>query len=158
MGKYEKLLNEAENKVIVIEKYFKSDAKGLCKGRKVGISKAIQTSHEKVCILAEELGHYYTTCGEIIDQSILDNRRQERRARAWAYEKLVPISSFINAYERRLQGRHELAELLDVTEDFINEALEHYKGKYGLYINMGEYTIMFEPLHVIKKIRGGMDG
>ena len=42
------------------------------------------TDIEKSCVLAEELGHYYTTVGDILDQSDDGNRKQERRARLWA--------------------------------------------------------------------------
>ena len=32
---------------------------------------------EKACVLAEELGHHYTTVGDIIDQKESENRKQE---------------------------------------------------------------------------------
>ena len=38
---------------------------------------------EKASVLAEELGHYYTTVGNILDQEDAGNRKQEHKARTW---------------------------------------------------------------------------
>ena len=60
MCNYDELLYEANEKGLeIVEKYFKSDAKGLCKGNKIGIRKDL-SSNEKACVLAEEIGHYET--------------------------------------------------------------------------------------------------
>ena len=89
---YEHLLIEADNlRIDVIEKDFHSDAKGLCKGSRIGINKKIRTTVEKACILAEELGHYYTTVGNILDQNKIENIKQERIARLWAYDKQIGL-------------------------------------------------------------------
>ncbi len=151
MGIYEKLLVEADKHgVAIIEKHFKSKAKGLLKGTRIGISKSLKTSVEKACVLAEELGHYHTTVGDIIDQSKIQNRKQERQARAWAYYKLVPFDGFIEAYEAGITGNHDLAEFLDITEEFLQEAITYYYEKYGLYVEIDNYIIYFEPLGVMK--------
>jgi len=98
MNIYSKLLVEAEkNKMTISEKRFKSKAKGLIYGNKIGISKALSTEAERACILAEELGHYHTTHGNIINQAILGNKKQERKARMWAHEKLIPLTSILEA-------------------------------------------------------------
>ena len=95
------------------------------------------TSTEKGCILAEELGHHYTSVGSIIDQSNLNNRRQERRAREWAYQRLVPLDTLIEALNSGARNFHELAEFIGVTEDFLREAVERYYEKYGVFHTMG---------------------
>ena len=151
MNGYERLLVETEiNEIIVIEKYFKSKAKGLCKNNKIGISKRLQSISEKTCVLAEELGHYYTTIGDILDQSKIDNRKQERKARAWGYEKLVPINSLIQASKERVKNRHELAKYLNVTEKFLIDALKYYAEKYGPFYKFDNHVVYFEPLYVLK--------
>lgn len=152
MNTYEKLLIDAENEgVIVIEKYFKSKSKGLCKNNKIGISKTIKTSSEKACILAEELGHYHTTAGNIIDQSKTENRRQELKARKWAVKKLIRVEDFIKAFKSGVSNRAELADFLNVTEEFVEMTIEHFKGIYGYSHTIGEYTIFFGPLTVFKR-------
>jgi hypothetical protein len=74
MHTYEKMLIDASNNGFeIVEKNFKSDAKGLCKGRKIGIRKDMSDT-EKACVLAEELGHYYTSVGNILDQNNVNNK------------------------------------------------------------------------------------
>ena len=105
---------------------------------------------EKGCVLAEELGHHYTTYGNILDEKDIRNVKQEKRARNWGYEKLVDIISIINAFNARTRNRYEIAEYLGVTEEFLQEAIDHYKGKYGLCHGVEGYIIRFEPLWVGK--------
>ncbi|MFR3185139.1 MAG: ImmA/IrrE family metallo-endopeptidase [Ruminococcus sp.] len=150
MNAYEQLLSSSGENIIVVEKNFKSQAKGLCKGNKIGISKAISTSTEKACILAEELGHHYTTVGNILGQSSVSNRKQELRARMWAYNKLIGLIGIIKSYEHGCQSYHEMAEYLDVTEEFLRDALKRYHQKYGVCTTVDNYIIYFEPLGVVK--------
>ena len=149
---YEDLLIESSSiNVDVKEKKFNSKAKGLCFNNQIAINANIKTSREKKCILAEELGHYHTTCGDIINQNDIRNRKQELIARRWAYRKLVGIPSLIQAYKDNIHGKHELAEYLNVTEEFIEESIEYYKKRYGLFYSTDEYIIYFEPLGVLEK-------
>lgn len=151
MNAYEQLLSSSGENIIVVEKNFKSQAKGLCKGNKIGISKAISTSTEKACILAEELGHYYTTVGNILDQSSVSNRKQELRARMWAYNRQIGLLGIIKSYEHGCRNLYDMAEYLEVTEEFLKDALERYRQKYGMYTAVDNYIIYFEPgLGVVK--------
>lgn len=154
MNEYEKLVNECEeNNINVIEKNFKSNAKGLIKGNKIGISAKIDTIAEKRCVLAEELGHYHTTTGNILDQSNLENRKQEYKARKWSYNKLVGTENIIKAFQCGCKDKFEIAEFLNVTVEFLEESIECYKKVYGVFVNVGEYTIIFTPnLAVVKSI------
>lgn len=148
---YKKLLNDLKY-VEIVEVPLRGKIKGLYSDGVVGISKYIRTSNEKACILAEELGHYHTTYGNILDQSKIENRKQERRARAWAYEKLVPLTSILEAHWTGIQNQYELAEFLEVTEEFLHEAITYYKSKHGLYYEIDNCLIYFEPLGVVEKI------
>lgn len=151
MNAYEQLLSSSVENIIVVEKNFKSQAKGLCKGNKIGISIAISTSTEKACILAEELGHHYTTVGNILDQSSVSNRKQELRARMWAYNKLIGLLGIVKSYEHGCRSLYDMAEYLEVTEEFLKDALERYRQKYGMYTIVDNYIIYFEPgLGVVK--------
>lgn len=152
MNAYEQLLSSSDKQVVIIEKKFRSKAKGLCKGNKIGISTDIDTSAEKACILAEELGHYYTTYGDILDQSDTGNRKQELRARKWAYDRQVGLIGIIRCYEHGCQSIAEMADYLEVTEEFLHEALSHYRSKYGLSTNIDRYIIYFEPALFVGKI------
>jgi len=123
--------------------------KGLYADGVIGISKHI-SSTEKACVLAEELGHHYTSTGDILDQDDIKNRKQERRARAWGYEVKLPLTKIIDAYKARCTNRDDMIEYLDVTEEYLAEALNFYRQKHGQYYKIDRYTITLDPLGVIE--------
>jgi hypothetical protein len=148
---YERLLNEAAKLgIYTYEKPLIHTTKGLYSDNVILINQTIPTNVEKACILAEELGHYHTSTGNIIDQTKLSNRKQEYRALHWAYERLVPLSSIVQAHKSGIRNRHELAVQLNVTEEFLESALKRYQEKYGLMVSVGNYTVSFEPLGIIE--------
>lgn len=148
---YDNLLNEAaQQEICTYEKPLKHTIKGLYSDNVIWVNKNLQTNTEKICILAEELGHHHTTVGDILNQSKLPNRKQEQRAMWWAFQKLIPLSAIVQAHKTGIHNRHELAEFLDVTEDFLKAALKRYQEKYGLWVAVGKYTICFEPLGVLE--------
>lgn len=138
----------------IIENYgFKSSRiKGLYSDNIIALSDSIDNKKEKSCILAEELGHYYTTFGNILDQSNIESHKQELRARLLAYNKRIGLTGVINAYDAGCQSLFEMAEYLDVTEDFLKDALEAYRGKYGEYTTIDNYIVYFEPSLGVMKI------
>ena len=145
---YEEL--QLQNSTLHIKEMCLSDVNGL-KGFYVDGNIAIKhdmTNTEKACVLAEELGHHYTTVGNILDQSKAENRKQERRARLWAYRKMFDLVDLVSAYKYGCRNRYEVAEYLGVTEQFLEDALHTYKEKYGLYTKIDRYMICFEPLTV----------
>lgn len=150
---YEKLLHEAyQLGVEVYEQPMLPKNKGLYSDNVIWINKFLPSTIEKGCVLAEELGHHHTSCGDILDQSKLINRKQEKRARNWAYKRLIPLTSFIDAHRDGVMNRYELAFYLGVTEPFIEETLERYKEEFGVFTIVDEYTVYFEPLGILEKI------
>lgn len=150
---YETLLIEAEDEEIeVIEVQFKSKRiKGLyCDG--VIATNKNMCSKNKACVLAEELGHHYKTYGNILDQSIIANVKEERKARVWAYNRLVSLTKLTEAFDAGIKNRYELSEYLGVTEKFIDDALNYYHQKYGIYQRIGVYVIYFNPLRISKDL------
>ena len=107
--------------------------------------KSGMTSTKTADTLAEELGHHYTTVGNILDQTNLEARKQERAARIWAYNLRIPLLDLVKAYKAHCQNTFEMAEYLDVSEDTLKEALEFYRQKYGIGVMVGDYYIRFEP-------------
>lgn len=120
------------------------DLKGLYYDKNIAIEKTM-SSKEKACVLAEELGHHYTTYGNIISQDSVSDRKQELRARLWAYDKQIGLLGLVKSYEHGCRTKLEIAEFLDVTEDFLTCALERYRQKYGIYATIDNYIIYFEP-------------
>ena len=102
--------------------------------------------------IAEELGHYYTTVGDILDQSKPENRKQERQARLWAYNKQIGLIGLVRAFEHGCQNRFEIAEYLEVTEEFLEECIECYRNKYGICKRVDNYVVYFTPYLAIIKI------
>ncbi|MDG0765417.1 ImmA/IrrE family metallo-endopeptidase [Bacillus halotolerans] len=146
---YESLLIESEDTVTVFEKKLSRRIKGLYSDGIVWINKKLSNTEKRV-VLAEELGHHFTTAGQILDQSTIQNRKQELRARNWAYKKLVPLNKIVQAHKAGIKNRYELAEFLNVTEKFLDEALKRYIEEYGLYKEVNGLTICFQPLGVIE--------
>lgn len=148
---YEALLEKAhEEELVVKEKPLKYN-NGRIKGKRIAIRKDIETNIEKACVLAEELGHHYTSVGNIIDLTDIQNRKQERRARLWAYNQQIGLSGLVQAFEHGCTSRFEVAEYLEVTEDFLTDAVECYKSKYGTYTTVDNYIVYFIPYLMIGK-------
>ena len=121
-----------------------SGLKGLYYNGNIAIEKKL-TQNQKACVLAGELGHHYTTVGNILDQSDTDSMKQERKARLWAYNKLIGLSGIIQGYKAHCRNRHELADCLHVSEEFLQEAIDCYREKYGCSVKLDNYVIMFGP-------------
>lgn len=150
---YEELIDENPN-VNIMDRHFNSDnIKGLYCNGNIAINDKIKTTTEKTCILAEELGHYHTSSGVIIDMQNTSNRKQEHVARMWSYNKLIGIQGFIDAFEHHCTNLYETAEYLSVTEEFLIETINAYMHKYGCYIRYKEYVIEFNynSVGIIKK-------
>ncbi len=152
MTTYEDLLMEADAQNLITKEKNLPVSKGRIKGKRIAIKKGL-TEKEKKCILAEELGHYYTGCGDILDQSSVLNRKQERRGRIHAYNRLVSLMDIISAYENKCKSISESAEYLDVPEDFLADTLSYYKAKYGTSVNVDRYVIFFEPYLAVLVLR-----
>ena len=149
---YEQLLTAADQEGLLVKEQPLTEHDGLIRGRRVAIRQKITTQKEKSCVLAEELGHYYTSSGNILDQTKIENRKQEYRARLYGYNLKIGLTGLIRAYEAGCRNLYEMAEYLDATEEYLMEAIDCYKSKYGLCTSIDNYIIYFEPLAVIKLI------
>ena len=125
MNAYERLQEEAcEDGIEVVDYTFESDRiKGLYCDGVVAIKKDMDST-QKACTLAEEMGHHHTSVGNIIDMESAQNRKQERQARLWAYNKQIGLIGLVRAFEHGCQNRFEIAEYLEVTEEFLEECIE----------------------------------
>ena len=149
---YEQLLTVADRDGLLVKEQPLQVHDGLISGKRIAIRKDIQTQTEKSCVLAEELGHYYTSTGNILDQSVIDNRKQEYRARLYGYNLKIGLTGLIRAFESGCHNLYEVAEYLDATEEYVQEALQCYRAKYGVYAIVDNYTIFFEPSFAVMKM------
>ena len=160
MNKYEELLQDASDDNVRVYESFDLNGDddvtdkidGLYIDGNIALDKDLQTSAEKVCVLSEELGHHHTSFGNIIDMQDIQNIKQERKARVWAYDKLIGLTGLIRAYERHCQSQYEVAEYLNVTEEFLCEALNYYRARYGEFTTIDHYIVRFIPALSIAKL------
>lgn len=147
MNKLEKLEQDAFEANVRVHDYYlgEESLRGIYVNGNVAINTSVNNSIEKTCVLAEELGHHHTSVGNILDMDLTGNRKQERQARLWAYDKLIGLRRIVNAFQHGCQNRYEIAEYLEVTEDFLDECISCYRDKYGVGTTLDDYYIMFIP-------------
>ena len=142
---YERLLDKARVHGLTVREFPFVFYDGLIKGRKIGIRKSIETSAQKADVLAEEIAHHQYNVGDILDQSVTENRKQEHQARGHAYDDRFGLPGIIRAYNAGCRTQYEISEYLGVSESFLKEAVEHYISKYGESVVYERYTITFIP-------------
>lgn len=62
---------------------------------------------------------------------------------------MLQFQDIIRAYEHGCQSRYDIADYLNLSEDFLQNAINYYKDKYGTYVTYDNYIIYFEPLGVL---------
>lgn len=129
MTKYEELMARYDN-LHIEERPMKND--GLYADGCIWINGNMPECR-RYCILAEEIGHYETSVGDILDQNDANNRRQENTARKWAYNKILPIENILFALQDGHTEIWDMAEYLEIDEEFLRGALKHY-GLLDIYI------------------------
>ena len=129
MTKYEELLDFAYTQGIEVYEFpFQSERiKGLYADNVIGINSNLKTSAEKITILAEELGHHYTTVGDITDTSNPDNAWQEAKARLWGFRKLVSRELIIDALRHGCKTIFETADYLELPVDYLVRAMSTFQ-------------------------------
>lgn len=123
--------------------------RGLYADNVICLNRFIPTMTERTCVLAEEIGHHHRSVGNILHQATVVQRKQELQGKWWAFQYLVPCSRIIDAYHERISGRHDLAEWLGVTEEFLQGSIDFYTARHGTCLRYNDqYTIHFDPLGV----------
>ena len=96
---YEQLLTAADQEGLLVKEQPLIGHDGLIRGSRIAIRKDIETQAEKSCVLAEEIGHYRTSSGNILDQNKVESRKQEYRARLYGYNLKIGLTGLISTYE-----------------------------------------------------------
>ena len=142
---YEELLEEASNNGLVVREKALSSSDGLIYKNRIAISDRLETSAEKACVLAEKIGHYHTAVGDIVNLQNIENLKQEQKGRLHGYNRMIGLRGIIDAFNAGCQSRHEIADFLEVTEEFLQEAIDCYRDKYGICTTIDNYVIYFIP-------------
>ena len=80
------------------------------------------------------------------------NRKQERQARLWGYNRSIGLFGLIRAYEHGCKDKYEIADYLDVTDEYLEECINCYRDKYGVYKIVDNYIVYFIPNLAVFKI------
>lgn len=87
---------------------------------------AYENSAEERVHLAHELGHCMTGSFYNIYSNFDIREKHERRATKWAIKKLIPFDELVKYLDDGIVQKWELAEIFDVTEDYIDKAFSLY--------------------------------
>lgn len=142
---YEELLEEASQEGLIVKEKPLLNNDGRLKGKRIAIRQDIPTTSKKADVLAEEMGHYYTSVGRIVEQDTAESIKQERTARLWGYNKRIGLNGLIQAFKAHCETLYDIAEFLNVSEESLTEALEYYRQIYGNGVMVENYFIQFEP-------------
>lgn len=149
MSHYEELLTKNEHIKIKDTHSLPNGYSGFYKDGVILIDKNL-SERRKAEVLYEELAHHKLTYGNILDQSKFNNRKFENYARRYGYEAALPLRIIVEAHNYGVSNLYELAEYVQLSEEYIAKILKHYKNKYGIGTHYGEYLITFDPLRVFK--------
>ena len=147
---YEELLILSDSEDLIVKEKNIPGYGGRIYKNRIAINQSLPTQAEKSCVLAEELGHHYTTTGNILDQTDVANRKQEYRARLYGYNLKIGLTGLIRAYEAGCRNLYEMTEYLDATEEYLTEAIQCYRSKYGTCTAIDNYVIYFEPFAIMR--------
>lgn len=94
-------------------------------------------------ILAEELGHHFTTQGDLLKDSNsysdkLIKNKKENLAKKWASNFLISDEEFVQALNSCISNHFDLCDYFDVTEEILNYkilSIMHDEIKYKSIVN-----------------------
>lgn len=106
----------------------------------IGINKTIVNDSKKyTSILGEELGHHFTTNGDLIsncknyNEKLLRNKK-EIKAKLWAANFLISDEEFVQALHNCISTIPDMAEYFTVTEEMIKCKI------YSIILDEPKYT------------------
>lgn len=94
---------------------------------------------EQTGYVAEELGHAYTTIGDISELKNRADKRQERQARRWGMNQLVSPKDLVKFAEDSQTTVYEVAEDLEITPEYLLDGLQNIREQYGEQFRYKEY-------------------
>lgn len=125
------ILESATDYKIIYDHQMPKSLSGLCAQDTILINSSL-SRQEKLQTLSEEIAHQETSVGDLIAQDTLDKRRQEKKARRLAQNRLITLDDLIAYYSIGVDSIYEAADLSDVTVEFFYQALDAYREEYGI--------------------------
>jgi hypothetical protein len=98
----------------------------------IGLSNSLKQSSSAYlrCVLAEEIGHHFTTSGNSVPRTFFHYRdrleisKAEYRALKWAAQYLMPRGKLLRVIKNGMAEKWELAEWFNVTEEMVDFRLK----------------------------------
>ncbi|EAC8350584.1 hypothetical protein [Listeria monocytogenes] len=153
MNVLDAMLDGISKKVTILEcdLYKNTKRYGIYADGHILLERHMNNKNKKV-ILLEEYLHSKHTAGNILDEKDICNKKQENFVRRKNYELLFSADCIIRAYNLGFIYYHDVAEYFDLPEEFIREAIEHYKKTHGVIWKVGNYVIYLgDYIEVLKK-------
>lgn len=95
-------------------------------GPVIGIDKSIIHDRCKyMCVVTEELGHHFTTIGDLTIKSKdysekLQKRKKENKAKSWAANFLISDEDFVQALYNCISTPCDMCDYFNVTNEILN--------------------------------------
>lgn len=151
MKSIEDILEIIEKEHIILEEglRFKYDIQGIyfkvpSLNPTIGISSLIVNNSKKyISVLAEELGHHFTTLGDLTAECIsysqkIYNCKKEKKARMWAANFLISDSEFVQALYNCKSNIQDMSDHFNVTDEIIKYKVLSITLNELKYINIKE--------------------
>lgn len=91
--------------------------------------KQIRTLGEEIVCLAHEISHAQTGTTHSVYSPLQLVSKNECKAKKRAVHKLIPFQELQEAFDQGIIEKWELAERFEVTEDFIETAVQIYRNE-----------------------------
>lgn len=131
-------LAHQNNLQIIYENKMPMGQGGLIYGNKILLNPKLSRCKQRE-ILAEEIGHYKTTVGDIIDQASPFNLKQEIQARDFGCKLLISLDGLIACYKSGIDTPCEVANFFDVTVPYLWRTIDMYRRKIGIFFIYNGY-------------------
>lgn len=102
MQNYEILMSQQDDITYIFDRNMPNKHKGLYIDNTVYLNQN-QSALELFSTVAEEIGYHLTSYGDIIDQTVADSRRQEKKARYVASLMNVSLGGLIECSKNELK-------------------------------------------------------
>lgn len=157
MTKYEDLITKVEKLGIKVREldFGTTKKSGRCLDNIIYINSNIDEKG-KYEILAEEVAHYKKTSGNILNQDITENIKQENIARREAYRILAEPNDVIEAMRHNSTTLDEVAEYLNLSLPTLIDIVNDWKRQYGKGIQVGTCYLQLEPYIAFIRDYGGL--
>jgi len=154
--RYEQLMDQYPGLIFEEDENMPPKLPGVIVDNFITINKK-RSIYEKHFILAEEIGHYLTTAGNITKLNTVPKIKAEVVARRWGYEKIISLDDLVSCFEKNHLTAEDVAHDFEIEIKALKIILDHYFDKYGPSVQHKGYIINFDPFIAInlKDLEGG---